>query len=131
MRQTVTIKQLLADGRCEVWVRRSSACGDSCASCGMNGACASVVVAEAENAAGGKSGDTVLVESGTGAINGAAALVYLIPALLAILGGALAEPLGYTIIGAAAGLLLGIGAAWLYGRRRRTLLRVVEIVHAA
>jgi len=132
MRQIVEVSRLLEGGLCEVWVRRSSACGDSCSSCGMNGACAARAAAIAENEVGAKPGDTCVVETSTAALSGAAALAYLVPAALGIVFGIAAEYLreGLAPAGFAAGLVLGIAAAWLYARlrRKKTLLRVVGIV---
>lgn len=132
MRQTVEIARLLPNGNCEVWVRRKSACGDSCASCGMSGACAATAAAEAENPAGAQPGDLCVVEARTAALNGAAALAYLLPAALGIVGGAILETVreGLAPVGVAAGLALGIAFAFLYAklRRRKTLLRVVEVL---
>lgn len=67
--------------RAEVTVLRHSACGENCASC--KGGCAPTkTVITAENTAGAKPGDKVLMEMSDKKALGAAAIVYILPLVL-------------------------------------------------
>lgn len=131
MRTYAEVKSVDANGRCTVWVRRSSACSGSCASCG--GCAGGAVTASAENLCGARPGELVEVEGDTKTLLGGAAVLYLIPAVLGIalmlVGYALGGEVGAGI-GLAAGLAAGIGAAATVSRRRKTrnMLRVVRVV---
>lgn len=130
MTQTVEIRRLLQGGRCEVYVRRESACGHSCevcGGCGANGA----VTATARNAANAQPGDIAEVESRRSFVMGGAALIYLFPALLAIPGGVLASLISenMTAAGVLAGIALGALVVVLVGKRIKTdILTVTRIV---
>ncbi len=109
MTQSGTVVRLLDDRTAEVAVRRSGACGESCASCTV---CVSPsLFVKAQNGARALPGDVVELESQTGQTLGLAALVYLLPVVL-LLGGLLIGP-----IAGAAGFALGIAAALLGNRR--------------
>ena len=83
MTQKATVGALLEGGLARVRVERVSACGHDCGECtlgcGRNEKSVSVL---ARNAAGALPGDCVTIESATGRVLGAAALVYLFPPLL-------------------------------------------------
>lgn len=126
MVQTAKVTRLLADGRAEVAVRRQSACGHDCDKCG--GGCAELTVRAtvavvAENRLRAQIGDTVTVESGTGGILGAAALVYLLPFALFFSGYFLGAGIGLGAGGGAAlgvfGFAVGVALAVLGDRRER------------
>lgn len=73
-----------SDGLCEVIVRRKTACGDNCASCG--GACKmnfqSVTV---KNPIGAKAGDGVIIEMDSKKVLISAFLVYILPILVFVI----------------------------------------------
>lgn len=130
MTQTVEIRRLLPGGRCEVFVRRESACGHSCESCGGCGA-NGAVTATARNAVSAQPGDIAEVEAHRSFIMGGAALVYLLPALLAIPGGVLASLMSVDLVavGVILGFALGAMCAVLVSRRTKTdILTVTRIV---
>ncbi len=68
----------------EVEITRSSACGESCASCGLCPGQTSQVLAV--NSAGAKTGDTVIIDMEDKKVLGAAFLVYIVPVITLIAG---------------------------------------------
>lgn len=126
MVQTAKVTRLLPGGRAEVAVKRQSACGHDCSQCG--GGCSEMMVSPtvavvADNLVNAQPGDTVTVESATGKVLGAAALVYLVPFALFFLGyflGSLVRlPEGAAIAAGAAGFAGGLALAILLDRRMR------------
>ncbi len=78
MKQNAIVIKVLDEKWAEVEVRRSSACGEACASC--SGGCAKRVLhVTAFNKAGAKPGDSVIIESETSRIVSLAFLVYILP----------------------------------------------------
>lgn len=66
---------------CEVIVRRKTACGDNCASCG--GACKmNFQQVTAKNQVGAKAGDSVIIEMESKKVLLSAFLVYILPVLV-------------------------------------------------
>lgn len=87
MTQIATVKRLLGENKAEVMVRRQSACGHDCASCGGCGPdAATQVTVIANNELGAGLGDTVQVESETKQVLGMAFVVYLVPLLFLFVG---------------------------------------------
>lgn len=138
MTQIATVKRLMGNQKAEVLVRRQSACGHDCASCGGCGPeSAAQVTVVADNALGARLGDTVQVESESGRVLGMAAALYLVPLVLLFVGYFLATGLfglGETA-GFAVGLLClvaGFAANWLLDRRirarRPVQYRIVEVL---
>ena len=81
MVQTAKVTRILENGLAEVAVKRQSACGHDCSQCG---GCSEMLVSQtvavvAENPVRAMPGDTVTVESATGRVLRAAALLYLVP----------------------------------------------------
>ncbi|MBQ6558086.1 MAG: SoxR reducing system RseC family protein [Clostridia bacterium] len=68
----------------DVEIQRSTACGESCASCGLCPGQTAVV--KADNAIGAKSGDTVIIDMADQKVLGAAFLVYIVPVVVLIIG---------------------------------------------
>ena len=140
MVQTAKVTKLLEDGRAEVAVKRQSACGHDCSKCG--GGCSELMVSStvavvAENPVRAMPGDRVTVESSTGGVLKAAALVYLAPFALFFLGYFLTAALGMTEgVSAACG---GIGFVRRLGssldrhvrKRRGISFRITAIEPAA
>lgn len=115
---TVTALPAAPGGPVELTVARQSACGHSCDGCGGCGGKASDLVIRAACGIPVALGDRVEVYSGNEAL-GVAALVYVLPVVLFLLGyllpGTLAEPWRYACGGI--GFLLGLGAAVVCDRR--------------
>jgi positive regulator of sigma E activity len=107
MTQIAHVVKIYGPGLCEVRVRRTAACGDSCASCADLCETPDIDVL-AVNTAGANLGDRVLIQgSRTVAL---AALVYLVPIVLFFIGWLL-HPLA-----GAAGLLIGVAAVMAVNR---------------
>ena len=101
MEQTGIVEEC-NDGMAKVKVLRSSACGDSCASCGM---CANKeTVIEARNDCGAHKGDRVLLNMSSGKVLNAAFLAYIVPVILLVLGCVAGD---YIFGGETAGILCG------------------------
>ncbi len=78
------IVQKLYHNTAQIKITRSSACGESCASCGL---CpGKEMLAEADNAVGAAVGDTVLIDMSDKKVLSAAFLVYIVP-LIALVSG--------------------------------------------
>ena len=96
----------------KVRVKRSSACGDNCASCGL-GCGGREIVVTAENKAGAKKGDTVEIEMKSSKILGAAAWVYMIPVIFFIIGDIIFNSIFHNELIAAAGGLGTMAAIYI------------------
>lgn len=105
MTQSAIVDSLTSDGRAMVRVFQQSACGHDCENCGVCGSRRKLTV-EAGNPLRAVPGDLVTVETGTGKIIRAAALVYVLPLATLLLGCIL----GY-ILGCSEGIqaLFGVG----------------------
>ena len=79
MRQRATVVSLLPDGSVSLLVQRVSACTGDCGHCGGCGAVGQSVQVTARAPFPVEPGERVWVESRSGAVLGAAALVYLLP----------------------------------------------------
>lgn len=111
MTQTAVVEQRLAHGLTQVRVLQRSACGHDCEQCGGGCGSSRVLRLQAKDPLGAEPGDTVTLETGTGKVLGAAALVYLLPllTLFSSIGGAVLLKLGEggTALVGLGGLLLG------------------------
>ena len=103
MKQVRTV--ISADARnAKVKVKRSSACGDNCASCGLNCGGGEIVVT-ARNDAGAGAGDTVELVMKSSRVLTAAAWVYIIPTAFFVAGYLVFERIfGGELAGAGGGL---------------------------
>ncbi len=99
MTQTAVVVKVNGPGLCEVRIRRVSACGGECASCG--GCETPDIDVLATNTERVKTGDTVLIESGK--TLRLAALIFLLPLLL-FFAGVFFHPIAGGI-----GIILGVG----------------------
>lgn len=129
MTQNGVITKLLDRGRALVAVERSTACGGNCGGCE---ACVfdSRLLVEAENIICAKPGEKVVIESETGRVLGAAALVYLLPVALFFTGYAVGAAIGLSqglcVVTSLLGLVVGGALVVFFGRRRREIsFRVV------
>lgn len=127
MRQTAQVIRSVSPGYAEVKVRRTSACASahacgSCDHCSMMENAPEIVVV-AENPHGAGEGDTVIVESATSSVLGAAVLLYIVPFVLFfalyLVGGALGWPESSAIALGGGGFVLGLLAAMGLDRWRR------------
>lgn len=111
--------RLLPDGRAELIVTRESACSGDCHRCSGCGAVGQTLRLTAKNPIGADRGDIVWIESSSSTVLCAAALVYLLPLLLFLIGYLCSLSLGgglAALIGAG-GFLLGLIPAFVYNRR--------------
>ena len=111
MTQSAIVEKLASNGDAMVRVYQKSACGHDCSDCaGVCGAKKTITV-QARNPLRARPGDMVTVETGTGRILKAAALVYLLPLavllLSCILGYALGGSETVQALAGLGGLLLG------------------------
>ena len=86
MQQLVRIRQTHEDGTATVIHVRESACSGDCHKCSGCGAAKEAILLEAKNSIGAKMGDLVIIESETGPVLKAAAVMYLLPMVLFFLG---------------------------------------------
>ena len=116
MQQRVKVISCDPNGTAQVSVVRQSACSGDCHKCAGCGAAEQTMIFTATNPIGAKAGDLVTVESASGPVLKAAAILYMVPLVLFI-GGYL---LGMQWqLGGLTGLLafaLGIGLAIVYDR---------------
>ena len=118
MEQTVLVKRVLEDGSAEVLRVRESACSGDCHKCSGCGAAKETVLLKAKNPIGARRGDLVKLESATGPVLKAAAVMYMIPMLLFFAGYFVGDALWQR--GALTGCLAfaaGISLAVLYDRK--------------
>ena len=130
MTQSALVIEVLGE-KAKILVRRKTACGGDCASCG---GCADKmeISVVAGNRAGAKVGDTVIVETQNSRVIGGAALVYIVPLVLTFAGyaagAALKLPETGSVLCAFAGFGLGAAIAVLLGRRmKRADFEIVRI----
>ncbi len=86
MEQTVRVRKVHTDGTAQVVLIRQSACSGDCHKCAGCGAAEETVVFTAKNAINAKPGDLVTVETATATVLGAAAVTYLLPLALFLVG---------------------------------------------
>ena len=94
MEQIVRVKDAHADGTATVFVVRESACSGDCHKCSGCGAAKETIAFTCANPIGAVRGDLVKVESETGPVLKAAAVLYMLPLALFFLGYAAAAALG-------------------------------------
>ena len=118
MQQLVRVRQVHPDGTATVVHIRESACSGDCHKCSGCGAAKEAIMLEAQNPIGAKPGDLVKVESETGPVLKAAAVMYMVPMILFFVGYAIGEALRFS--GAWMGgafFAVSIGLAVLYDRK--------------
>lgn len=120
MTQNAIVEGLTANGDATIRVYQKSACGHDCSDCGgICGAKKSITV-QARNPLRARPGDTVIVETMTGRILRAAALVYLLPLAVLLLGCSLGYVLGGSetaqALAGLGGLVVGCSCAVLINR---------------
>ena len=118
MQQLVRVRQVHPDGTATVIHIRESACSGDCHKCSGCGAAKEAIVLEAQNPIGAKPGDLVKVESETGPVLKAAAVMYMVPMILFFVGYAVGDALRLSgpLMGGAF-FAVSIGLAVLYDRK--------------
>lgn len=86
MTQTVRLTKCNEDGTAQVIHIRQSACSGDCHKCSGCGAVQESLLLTAENPIGARPGDLVVIESRTGPVLAAAAVLYVLPLVLFFLG---------------------------------------------
>ncbi|MBQ3147121.1 MAG: SoxR reducing system RseC family protein [Oscillospiraceae bacterium] len=117
MEQLVRVREVYEDGTAQVLCIRESACSGDCHKCSGCGAVKQSMLLRAVNAIGAKPGQLVMVTSESAPVLRGAAVLYLLPVMLFILGyllGAAWWNAGALCGGA--GFLLGIALAVVYDR---------------
>lgn len=117
MEQIVKVRRLLPDDMAEVIRIRESACSGDCHKCSGCGAAKQTMLLTARNLIDAKPGDLVVLSSETKTVLKAAAVLYLVPLFLFLLGYLLGESLLEmgALLGIA-GLLLGMAVVKIYDR---------------
>lgn len=118
MEQLVRVRETFDDGTALVIHIRESACSGDCHKCSGCGAAKETVLLKAKNPIGSRRGDLVKLESATGPVLKAAAVMYMIPMLLFFAGYFVGDALWQR--GALTGCLsfvAAIGLAVLYDRK--------------
>lgn len=129
MQQLVKVLSCEENGTAQVACLRQSACSGDCHKCSGCGAVEQTMIFTAQNPIGADPGDLVTVESATGPVLQAAAVLYLLPLLLFIAGYLVGMQWG---LGALVGCLafgLGIALVVAYDRlvmkRKNTIYTIV------
>lgn len=118
MEQRVRVQKCNSDGTAQVLHLRESACSGDCHKCSGCGAVQQSMVLTAKNPIGARPGDLVVIQSATGPVLAAAAVLYMVPLILFFLGyllGAVAWQKG-GLVGCIA-FCLGLAAAAVYDRK--------------
>ena len=118
MEQLVRVTETFEDGTALVVHVRESACSGDCHKCSGCGAAKETILLKAKNPIGARRGDLVKLESASGPVLKAAAVLYLVPMLLFFIGYAVGDLLwqrGALI--ASVAFAAGIALAVLYDRK--------------
>ena len=116
MQQQVKILSCSPDGTAQVMLLRQSACSGDCHKCSGCGAAEQTMIFTARNPLGAKAGDLVTVESASGPVLKAAAVLYMVPLVLFIAGYLLGMRWQLGGLTGLAAFVLGIGGAIAYDR---------------
>ncbi len=117
MEQKVQVRRTFENGTAEVIRVRESACSGDCHKCAGCGAQQQTMLLTVQNAIGAKAGDLVIIESDTGPVLKAAAMLYVLPLVLFLTGYLLGEHLWAQgpVVGVV-GIVLGLALVKLYDR---------------
>ncbi len=109
MEQIVRVYRTFDNGTAEVIRERESACSGDCHQCSGCGSARQTMLLTARNPIGAREGDKVVIESSSGPVLKAAAILYILPLALFLAGFIVAENLWKRgILGSIAGFLLGM-----------------------
>ena len=118
MEQLVKVRRVFPDGTAEVLLVRESACSGDCHKCSGCGAAKETMIFTAKNTINAATGDLVKVESATGPVMKAAAVLYVLPLVLFFLGYYLGTlPGAFGGVGGCLGFVLGIALVVIYDRK--------------
>ena len=135
MQQLVKVLSCRSDDTVQVACIRQSACSGDCHKCSGCGAVEQTMIFTARNPIGAKPGDLVTVESATGPVLKAAAVLYMLPLVLFIAGYLLGMrwQLGGLIGGLAFVLSIAIVIAYdrLVMQKRNTVYTIVGVAPKA
>ena len=138
MEQLVRVRQIYEDGTAQVVCIRESACSGECHKCAGCGAVKQTVMFRAVNAIGAAPGQLVTVSAASAPVLGAAAVVYLVPVALFVLGYLLGADRWNAgaicgIIGFLAGVALAVAYDRLVIKKRETVYTITGYAgkHAA
>lgn len=126
MEQLVRVKKVHEDGTATVMHIRESACSGDCHKCSGCGAAKEAIIFEAKNPIGAKAGELVKVESESGPVLKAAAVMYLIPMILFFAGYALGSIWN---LGALIGCLSFVASIFLAVVYDRKVVRKKETIY--
>ena len=116
MEQLVKVQRCNPDGTAWVLHIRQSACSGDCHKCSGCGAVQESMVFTANNPIGAKPGDVVTVQTKSGPVLAAAAVLYMLPLGLFFGGCLLGSLWGKSLLFGGIGFGLGIALAVLYDR---------------
>ena len=135
MQQQVRVLSNNADGSAQVVCVRQSACSGDCHKCSGCGAVEQAMIFTARNPIGARPGDLVNVESDTGPVLKAAAVLYMLPLVLFVAGYLIGMQwqLGGLIGGLAFVLSVGIAVAYdrLVMKKKNTQYTIIGFVPKA
>ena len=135
MQQQVRVLSNNADGSAQVVCVRQSACSGDCHKCSGCGAVEQAMIFTARNPIGARPGDLVNVESDTGPVLKAAAVLYMLPLVLFVAGYLIGMQwqLGGLIGGLAFELSDGIAVAYdrLVMKKKNTQYTIIGFVPKA
>ena len=118
MEQLVRVRETFDDGTALVVHVRESACSGDCHKCSGCGAAKETILLKAQNPIGARRGDLVKLESASGPVLKAAAVLYLVPMLLFFAGYAAGDFLwNRGALTACVAFIAGIALAVLYDRK--------------
>lgn len=131
MEQLVRVKKVHDDGTATVIHVRESACSGDCHKCSGCGAAQETIQLTAYNAIGAKPGELVIIESKTGPVLAAAAIMYVLPLVLFFIGylvGSTAWGKGALTGGIAFGLGIAFAAVYdrIIGKKHKTEYTIVR-----
>lgn len=118
MEQLVRVRETYDDGTALVFHVRESACSGDCHKCSGCGAAKEAILLKAKNPIGARRGDLVKLESETGPVLKAAAVLYVLPMVLFFAGYFLGDRLwGLGALAGCIGFAGGIALAVVYDRK--------------
>ena len=118
MEQLVRVRETHEDGTATVVHVRESACSGDCHKCSGCGVAKETILLKAKNPIGARRGDLVTLESASGPVLKAAAVLYMIPMVLFFVGYFVGDWLWQRgALAGCAAFAAGIALAVLYDRR--------------
>lgn len=131
MEQLVKVQKANADGTAQVLLVRESACSGDCHKCSGCGAATETMLLTAKNPIGAKEGDLVVIESASGPVLAAAAMLYVVPLVLFIGGYLLGEHLCsrgplFGLLGFVLGIISAVAYDRLVAKKKNTEYTVIR-----